>query len=142
MRTSALALSLLLIPMACDKSGDTTPPADATPPAADTATTEPEASETEEDPRLAAAEARAAKSLERWTPELREEAQTLRGTEWASLDAAMRLFTQAEFLEQENRYKCERCKQLVRARKQFTLRRPARCIKYCGAAAADAATRV
>lgn len=89
MRTSALALSLLLIPMACDKSGDTTPPADATPAAADTATTEPEAPETEEDPRLAAAEARAAKSLERWTPELREKAQTLRGTEWASLDAAM-----------------------------------------------------
>ena len=39
-----------------------------------------------------------------------------------SLDAAMRQFTQEEFLERENRYRCEKCQCLVRARKQFTVR--------------------
>ncbi len=89
MRLSALALSLLLVPLACDKEATTTPPTDAPAAAAsDDGPAESEGSDTK-DPRLAAAEKRAAESLKRWTPELREKAQALRGTQWASLDAAM-----------------------------------------------------
>ena len=38
----------------------------------------------------------------------------------------MQRFTKPEFLEQENRYRCEKCRQLVRARKQLTLHTPPR----------------
>lgn len=91
MRISALALSLslLLVPAACDKEATTTPPTD-TPATAsdDDGPAESEGSEAA-DPRVTTAKKRAEESLKRWTPELREQAATLRGTEWASLDAAM-----------------------------------------------------
>ncbi|MCR9166006.1 MAG: class I SAM-dependent methyltransferase [Nannocystaceae bacterium] len=84
MRLPSLAILLLLAPSACDKGGETTSPVGA-PDADDGAAS----SEPAEDPRLAAAERDAAQKLKRWTPELRERAETLRGTEWSSLDAAM-----------------------------------------------------
>ena len=41
-----------------------------------------------------------------------------------TLDAAMQLFCQKEFLDHDNKYKCERCNALQRACKQLTLNRP------------------
>lgn len=41
-----------------------------------------------------------------------------------SLDAALRAFTEAEILDDDNKWQCDGCKRRVRARKQLTVRRP------------------
>jgi ubiquitin carboxyl-terminal hydrolase 36/42 len=43
-----------------------------------------------------------------------------------SVASAMEMFMTAEFLEGDNRYQCEHCQKLVRARKQFSLASPPR----------------
>ncbi len=87
MRRYALVLPLIAA-LACDKSAGTNPPApDDAPPTV--VGSEEKTESTPQDERLAAAEAKAAKSLERWTPELRSATQSLRETEWKSLEQGL-----------------------------------------------------
>ncbi|MGH1344512.1 MAG: class I SAM-dependent methyltransferase [Nannocystales bacterium] len=84
MRRIALALSAVALFAGCDKSTATTPPASDTAAAPAQGASEAEGDAPAVDKRLAAAEAKAAEKLKRWTPELQATAQTLRETDWES----------------------------------------------------------
>ena len=50
----------------------------------------------------------------------------LRGRAGKTVRGALRAFTAAEILDDDNRWQCDGCKKKVRARKQLTIRQPPR----------------